>query len=146
MIHDPMDMMAEMDELFDRIISRVDREFPVIPSFSRGHGFFFDDCDETGNSEKTPAPGLPEVRKPVTEVHTIGDEVKVVAELPGASGDEIRLCVRGNSLIIDAGDGDNHLCTTAELPPVDAASLQRTLKNGILEVTFRNVQLPAGRN
>ena len=146
MIHDPMDMVAEMDELFDRIFSRTDREFSVVPSFSRGHRFFFDDGDGTVTSGQAPAPALREVREPVTEVHTIGDEVTVVAELPGIPDDEIRLVVRGDALIIDAGDGDHQFRARTGLPPVDPDSMQRTLKNGVLEVTFRCLPENAGGN
>lgn len=81
-------------------------------------------------------------REPVTEVHQIGNEIKVIIELPGAKDDMIQLEITGSTLVIDARDADHHYHTTASLPLVDAGSMQRSFKNGILEVTFGN--LPAG--
>jgi len=44
----------------------------------------------------------------------------------------------GNApVLIDAGDADHHYHTSATLPPVDASSLHSSIKNGVLEVTFR---------
>jgi HSP20 family molecular chaperone IbpA len=145
MIQDPMDMVTEMDELFDRLFSRLHREF--------AHGFSpdweyrtsFDDEADPGGTTITAGPGLPSTPEPLTEVHTIGNEVKVVTELPGITDDEVRIRVRDNSLVIDAGDGDHHYHTTTALPAIDAASMQRTLKNGILEVTFTLLPVKTGR-
>ena len=74
--------------------------------------------------------------EPVAEVHAIGNEVKVIVELPGIGEDALRLDLRGTTLIIDAGDADRHYRTSAELPAVDPASMRQSIKNGVLEVTF----------
>ena len=74
--------------------------------------------------------------EPSCEVHEMGSEVKVIVELPGITDDALRLDVRGDTLVIDAGDADRHYHTTAKIPAVDPASLQRSFKNGVLEVTF----------
>ena len=47
--------------------------------------------------------------EPVAEVHRIGNEVKVIAELPGITEEALRLDVKGNTLVIDAGDADHSL-------------------------------------
>lgn len=75
--------------------------------------------------------------EPLAEVHRIGDEVKVIAELPGVTEASLRLDMKGGTLVIDAGDADRHYHTAAEVPGVDPASLHRSLKNGVLEVTFK---------
>ena len=54
----------------------------------------------------------------------------------------LRVGVKGTTLIIDAGDEDHHYRTLALLPPVDTASMQKTLKNGVLEVTFVSLTNP----
>lgn len=138
MRQNPMDMVEELDKLFDQIFSRMDREFFSGPFPGSEHRAFFDNSENTEGTSAILPPVRRSFGEPVTEVHQIGDEVKVVAELPGATDDEIRLSVRGNSLIIDAGDADRHYHTTAALPAVDSASMKRSFKNGILEVTFRN--------
>jgi HSP20 family protein len=81
--------------------------------------------------------------EPVAEVHHNGNEVKVIAYLPGITEESLRLDVRGNTLLIDAGDADHHYRTSAVPPPVDPASLQNTMKNGMLEVTFTGLPDPS---
>jgi HSP20 family protein len=146
MNQDPVDMFAEMDELFDHLFSRFNREFSDGFSHARKYQTFFDDEADSGRTPIASDPALSQSPSPLTEVHTIGNEVKVVTELPGAADDEVRLRVKGRSLVIDAGDGDHHYHTTTTLPPVDAASMQRSLKNGILEVSFTLLPEKTGRN
>jgi HSP20 family protein len=138
----PMDMFDEMDEIFDRLISRMDRAFMngapqeygyriVIRNDGEGPAIVETDgtFDDTASLSRVTS-------EPVAEVHRIGDEVKVIADLPGITGEELRLDLKGNTLIIDAGDADHHYHTSAVLPPVDPGSMQKSLKNGVLEVTF----------
>jgi len=72
--------------------------------------------------------------------------VKVITELPGINEDELRLDVKGNTLVIDAGDADHSYRTSAALPLVDTGSMQKTLKNGVLEVTFASLPDTSGKN
>ena len=52
--------------------------------------------------------------------------------------EQIHLELQGfSTLIIDAGGIGTPYHTTADLPPVDAGSMQSTFRNGVLEVTFR---------
>jgi len=70
------------------------------------------------------------------EIHRIGDDVKVITELPGATLESLHLTIDGNELFIDADAGTRQYHMTATLPPVDPDSMQVSLKNGVLEVTF----------
>jgi HSP20 family molecular chaperone IbpA len=140
----PMDLFDEMDELFARLFSRMDREF--LDGIPQGYGYRFMFRDnEKGFERKEMAGGadpLPRLTgEPVAEVHCVGNEVKVIADLPGITEETLRLGVKRNTLVIDAGDADHHCHTSAALPPVDTASMHKTLKNGVLEVTFTS--LPA---
>ena len=74
--------------------------------------------------------------EPVPEVHCIGNEVKVVAELPGAEKESIQLNVSGGTIMIEADGQGRHFTRRADLPPIDAASMKSTFRNGVLEVTF----------
>lgn len=76
------------------------------------------------------------IQEPVAEGHPTGNEVKVIVELPGVTDESLRLDVQGDRLIIDAGDADRHYHTSELLPPVNAAPYRKSLKNGVLEVTF----------
>jgi len=139
MREDPLDMFEEMDEMFARLFSRMDREFRSGSPNVYGYRIVIDNSNVQEGVTEMPPAALPRAaREPVAEVHQIGDETKVITELPGATDDSIRLDVQGRTLVIDAGEAENHYHTTAELPAVDAASMQRSFKNGVLEVTFRN--------
>jgi HSP20 family protein len=139
MIEDPMDMFGEMDEMFARLFSRMDREFMAGSPGISGYRVVFESGGYPGEMPEIEAPRSRDSSEPVTEVHRIGDEVKVIAELPGVTDDSLRLDVQGDQLVIDAGDADHHYHTSATLPPVDAASLHSSIKNGVLEVTFRSL-------
>lgn len=135
----PMDMFDELDGIFARLISRMDREFTVCSS--PVYDIMFSDA-EGPTIPETAGNACPVSRvmgEPVAEVHRIGNEVKVIADLPGIIRETLSLAVKGTTLIIDAGDADHSFRTSAALPPVDAGSLQKTLKNGVPEVTFMSL-------
>lgn len=141
----PRDMFDEMDEMFARIFSRMDREFMDGTPQGYRHCFMVMDTGERSEipervNDDTPLSCVH--GEPVAEVHRIGNEVKVIADLPGITEDALRLGVMGNTLVIDAGDAEHCYHTSAALPPVDTASMQKTLKNGVLEVTFTGLQDP----
>lgn len=138
----PMDMFDTMDWMFDRIISRLDREFMSGSPQQYGYHIVLRDDGDCPVAQEMPDSDTPEslfTGEPVAEVHRIGNEVKVITGLPGITEEALRLDVKGNTLVIDAGDADHYYRTSAELPPVDVASMQKTLKNGVLEVTFTSL-------
>jgi len=139
MNENPLDLFEEMDVLFSRLFTRMDREFTNGNPQVYGYRIVIGNDETPGGMQEIPAPTSRVTREPVAEVHRIGDETTVVVELPGTTEDSIRLEVKGNLLIIDAGDAENHYHTTADLPPVDAASMRQSLRHGVLEVTFRNL-------
>ncbi len=61
----------------------------------------------------------------------------VIADVPGATRESVHVAVIGNELIMDAKSVDRQYHTIVALPPVDPDSMQTSLKNGVLEVTFR---------
>jgi HSP20 family protein len=135
-----MDMFDEMDEMFARLFTRMNRELASGNPQVYGYQIVFRGGDDGGSAVTEVHPSPSRVSsEPVAEIHQIGDEIKVISELPGATDESIRLEVKGSTLVIDAGDAEHHYRTTAELPPVDAASMQRSFRNGVLEVTFRNL-------
>jgi HSP20 family protein len=139
MNREPMDMFEEMDEIFSRLFSRVDREFMTGSPQVYGYRIMVMD-----GGEPQGMPGVPDdaalmpcaTGEPPVEVHHTGNEVKVITELPGITDDTLRLHVQGNTLVIDAGDADQHYRSSVALPPVDTGSMRKSLRNGVLEVTF----------
>ena len=144
MHEDPLDMFEEMDEMFARLFERMDREFMAGSLHVSGYRIVIGNDGARGGTQEIPAPLSRATREPVAEVHRIGDEILVVTELPGVTVEMIRLDLNGNTLVIDAGEAENHYRTIATLPPVDVASMQRSFKNGVLEVSFRNPSGAAG--
>ena len=136
MYGDPQDMFREVDELFAHLYAQMTRDFAAggIPSFGI-HVFM----SSGGENVSKPYPQHDQLRahsEPVVEIHRIGDDVKVITELPGATLESLHLTIDGNELFIDADAGTRQYHTTATLPPVDPDSMQVSLKNRVLEVTF----------
>lgn len=136
MYEDPQDMFREMDEMFARMFTRMSRGMGGGEPQVFGYHIVLGGGDESGSAMEEPAAPPRGDSAPVAEVHRIGDEVKVIVELPGASAESVALDVRDNKLLIDADGCMNQYHTVADLPPVNAASMQFTFRNGVLEVTF----------
>jgi HSP20 family molecular chaperone IbpA len=130
-------MFDEMDEIFFYLVSRMQENFTTINPQVSGFRIVLD----SGN-RYMPVQDIPEIpsrtaASPATEVHRLDDEVKVIAELPGAAKESIRLEVRDRRLCIGAEGVGIPYHTTADLPPVDTGTMAYTFRNGVLEVTFR---------
>ncbi len=137
MIEDPQDIFDQMDAMMAQMFAEMTRGAVAgMPPHAMGYRLII----HGGNMPLNPADdrAIPARNQgePVPEVHQIGDEVKVIVELPGVTEESLRLDLQGDRLIIDAGDADRHYHTSAVLPPVNAAPYQKSLKNGVLEVTF----------
>ena len=136
---DPMDMFEEMDEMFARLFARMNQEFSTGRPEVYEYRIVISNDRAPGRMQEIPAPASRAAGEPFAEVHRIGGETLVITELPGVTDEMIRLDVKGSTLIIDAGDAEHHYHTTADLPPVDASSMQKSFRNGVLEVSFRNL-------
>ena len=137
MYEDPLDMFREMDKIFAHLVTRMTSDFTATDPQSFGFHMIIQQ-----GKDQSPVPDCPDYQyragsEPVAEVHRIGDELKVITELPGATMDAIRIELQDLTLSIDAVAGTMQYHTTAALPPVDPSSIQTTFKNGVLEVTFR---------
>lgn len=133
----PRDLFEEMDEIFDHLFNRMNQDLQNSGSPVSGFRIIIEGGDPHPHVQDTPGVPLRIAASPVAEVHRLDDEVKVIAELPGAARDNIRLDVQGSVLSIDADGVTTPYHTTANLPPVDTGSMQSTFRNGVLEVTFR---------
>jgi len=139
MYEDPQDMFREMDELFTHFYTRMTRDFAAGEPQVFGYHMIIQQDGETPAMPISPRDHLRANSEPVVEIHRIGDEVKVVTELPGTTMDAIDLDFQGSTLTINADGGSVQFHTHADLPPVDSGSMQTSFKNGVLEVTFKMV-------
>jgi HSP20 family molecular chaperone IbpA len=133
----PRDMFEEMDDIFNHLFSRMNQDLMNGRPQVSGFRIIIDSGDLHTPEQDNPEIPSRTATTPVAEVHRIDDEVKVITELPGAAKESIRLDVQGSVLSIDADGVTTPYHTTADLPPVDAGSMQSTFRNGVLEITFR---------
>ena len=125
-----------MDEIIEKLLGEVgisrkgasENGFRIIISGNIPVG-----SPETGGEEPSDHP---------PEVHEIDDEVRVVTEVPGAGQEDVHLDISGETLTIEAETGAGRQVTHVALPPVDAASMQYTCRNGVLEVVFKKASDP----
>ena len=82
---------------------------------------------------------ITETREPIVDVFDEKDHILVVAELPGINEKEIKTSLKGDILILEAGEeGKRKYYKEVLLPSkVNAETEERTYKNGILEIKFK---------
>lgn len=92
-----------------------------------------------GNIKKTPkGPKVEEEREPITDVFDEKDEIRVYAEMPGVSQEDIKLDLKEDILDISVQSGDRKYHKEILLPAkVKPETLQSSYKNGILEVKIK---------
>ena len=99
---------------------RDDREDPF--------GDIFDEIERMMGGSREEADGDAQV-----DAFDEGDQLRLVADLPGASKEEISLQCDGETLTIEAGEYRERV----RLPTrVDEHSAEATFNNGVLEVSF----------
>lgn len=131
------DMFDEMDEIFGHLLARMQEDFMNGNPHVSGFRVVVESPGMARPREEGPSVQPRASASPKAEVHRLDDEVRVIAELPGATPEQIRLEVRNSVLIIDADGIDTPYHTTADLPSVDEDTMESTFRNGVLEVTFR---------
>ncbi len=92
--------------------------------------------DTFGNVKDTAkGPVVEEVREPLVDVFDEEEYVLVIAELPGVSGDEIKIEVSGDILNLTASDKDRKYAKEILLPSkVKPDPVKTSYRNGMLEI------------
>ncbi len=91
-----------------------------------------------GNIRSTnEGPVVADVREPLVDVFDEGEEVVLVAELPGVSEAEITIEAQEDILSLQTTGERRYAKEILLSHPVDPESLQRTYKNGILEIRLK---------
>ena len=91
-----------------------------------------------GNIHKTEkGVAVEEAREAVVDLFEEDDQIRVIAELPGASEDAIKYEIKGDILRVWA-EGDRQYDTEVLLPAdVDSENIESAYKNGILELQLK---------
>ena len=136
MKNNPMDVFAQMDAMMARLF----RDMDTSSSFGQPQTVGFHMVIQGGNIPPefpdSPSYQSRDSDEPIAEVHRIGDDVKVVVEMPGVSEEDLNIRLDGQELMIDAAGSILTYHTHACVPSVDPKFLQHSLRNGVLEVTL----------
>jgi HSP20 family molecular chaperone IbpA len=123
MIRDFEDPFAEIRELFRNLVENS----------AIGPGSLtFRAVTVSGNQHREEPPDRTGI-----EVHRNGDEIILVTELPGFSGEQVTVGFEGGRCLIEASDGDRHCRKTALVPEPDLSSVRQTFRHGVFELVFR---------
>lgn len=119
------------------------------PSGKQGHGVFGVSVrtlesgksvfETFGNIKRTPkGPVVEEVREPLVDVFDEKGAIRLIAELPGVTQEEISVEVRGDILNLKAEGKERKYAKEILLPAkVKPESLQKSFRNGVLEITLQ---------
>ena len=91
-----------------------------------------------GNIRRTEeGPVVADVREPLVDVFDEPDEIVLVAEIPGANEEDVSVELHDDVLVLQT-TGERKYAREVLLPAaVDAASMQKTFRNGILELKLK---------
>ena len=90
-----------------------------------------------GTIKPTLEPGVAEVREPLVDIFENEKEVTVIAELPGIEEKDIKTEVEERTLKISAETKERRYSKEVELPAAVTGELEKTYKNGVLEVKLK---------
>ncbi len=94
----------------------------------------------THSSASSTSTAEPQVREPLVDLFDEGDEIVVVAEMPGVQMSDIRVTLHEDVLALETS-GDRRYMKELLLPAaVDPTTLQQTYRNGILELRLQRQQ------
>ncbi|MEM2759944.1 MAG: archaeal heat shock protein Hsp20 [Nitrososphaerales archaeon] len=86
----------------------------------------------------SPKLALKSEREPLVDVMSTDEEIKIVAEMPGVSKEDIKVTATENAVTIHTATPERKYHKEIELPDaVDPSTAKSTYKNGILEITFK---------
>jgi HSP20 family protein len=144
---DFLDLLSEAVETDESEVTRSG-EFRVKGLGDRGRGVYgftirtgvggMPKVEHFGNIRTTEeGPVVAEVREPLVDIFDEGQEIVIVAELPGVAEEDIRAEAQDDILSLET-TGEHKYAKEILLPEaVDATTLQKTYKNGILELRLK---------
>ena len=74
--------------------------------------------------------------EPEIEVHTFGNQVTLVTELPGMSPENIQVLFRDDRVFIWAKDAERYYRASAKVPRAMKGSVEISCRHGVLEVSY----------
>ncbi len=144
---DFVDLLSEMVEKGEEQVTRTG-EFKVKGLGDKARGVYgfsvrtgiggIPRVERFGNIRATEeGPEVAEVREPLVDVFDEAQEIVVAAELPGVGEEEIRVDIQDDVLSLETTGEHKYAKEILLSAPVDAANMQRSYKNGILELRLK---------
>ena len=142
-----LDLISNMVEMGESEVTRTG-EFKVKGLGDKAQGIYgftvrtgiggAPQVEHFGNVQATEeGPVVAEVREPLVDLFDEDEEIVITVELPGAAEEEIQIEVEEDILSLETG-GESKYAKEILLPEaVDAASLGKTFRNGILELRLK---------
>jgi len=142
-----LDLLSEMVETGEEEVSRTG-EFKVKGLGDKARGVYgftvrtgiggIPRVEHFGNIRTTDeGPMVAEVREPLVDLFDEEEEILIVGELPGVDEEEIHIEVQDDILSLET-TGERKYAKEVLLPEaVDAATLRKTYRNGILELRLK---------
>lgn len=156
------EMMKEMEKMFEESMKEFEGKIPkelvresVLPDgtvrkewgpFVYGYSVTIGPSGkpvvrEFGNVKPSLARGklsLKDEREPLVDVISADGEIKVIAEIPGVSKEDIKVTATEKTVTIHTDTPERKYHKETELPAaIEPTSAKSTYKNGILEITLR---------
>jgi len=95
---------------------------------------------KTVKEKEKPEFKITETREPIVDVFDEKNYILVVAELPGVLEESIKLDLKGDILILEAGDEKRKYAKEILLPAkVEFGDKEVSFKNGILEIKLKKI-------
>ncbi|MBM4465418.1 MAG: Hsp20/alpha crystallin family protein [Chloroflexi bacterium] len=147
---DFIDLLGDMIETGEEEVTRTG-EFRVKGLGDKGRGVYgfsvrtgvggVPRVERFGNIRATEeGPVVAEVREPLVDVFDEEQEIVIAAELPGVAEEEVHIEIQDDILSLET-TGERKYAKEILLPePVDAATLQKAYKNGILELRLKKAK------
>jgi HSP20 family molecular chaperone IbpA len=132
----PHDTRKTIEELIRHIMEMSGQNQPVII----GIQIIIPPAGQPGGPP--PFPGR-EGTEPDIEVHTFGNRVTLITELPGMSPENVQVLFRDDRVYIWAKDDQRQYRSSSRVPPAEEKSIEISFRHGVLEVTYTAASLPA---
>jgi len=78
--------------------------------------------------------------EPEIEVHTFGNRVTLVTELPGMAPENIQVLFRDDRVFIWAKDTERYYRASSKVPPAVKGSVEISYRHGVLEVSYTSLK------
>ena len=126
------ELERKIEETDREIKDRLEKGYSPKPTIKYGYSMKTLVGEEKVEPKEKVKPKIERV-EPIVDIFDEKDRIKVIAELPGVSEDDIMVNLSGREIVIDAATEERRYHKIIELP-CDVKDMKKRYKNGILEL------------